>query len=669
MNVASKLDWHSILGRLAPWLRLPGENRPLRPVGQAVASEIFVSPQPAAQGSSTDRAEAQPRDARRRRQLIEATIESIARHGLSGTTVARVARAAGLSTGIVNFYFQTKDALLLATLEHVDGQYMARQREAVEVSRVDPVLGLEAMIAAAFDPEFCDRDRVAVWSAFWGEAGARHDYMRICAAREAELEAKRVEALGAVAAAGGHTHLEVEALGRAFHHLLSSLPEAMLGDPGPFDLERARATCRGFLRSIFPGEFSEKKLPALPAKETKDETEAEARAGFDTLPTWIYQDPEFFELEKEMIFKREWILLGHGSQLKNAGDYIAAELLGERIFVLRGKDGKLRGFDNVCRHRASKLVEGSSGHCSGSVVCPYHGWRYGLDGRLKGVPSESRFSELNKAEIRLPELAVEEWMGFVFVRFSSEGPGVAEMMRPNAEEAEHYRFAEMEPLGPARVLEGDFNWKLFVENDSEGYHIPMGHPGLQRLFGSSYVEDFEDRDGTQAYSQLREQESSVWSERMYQRLLPEIDHLPERLRRAWVYYGLFPGAVIQACPDVADCYQILPRDADSCQILTFRVALPDAGRRMNAARYLSDRIIKNVVNEDLALCRAVAGGVRSGRYLGGYFSELESGVRIFRDKLKALIPVAGVAEYPSSGRVTQLNAELMAGQRANRFLS
>ena len=628
-----------------------------------------MPPHANAQDSSTDRAEAQPRDARRRRQLIEATIESIARHGLSGTTVARVAQAAGLSTGIVNFYFQTKDALLLATLEHVDAQYMARQREAVQASQRDPVSGLEAMIEAAFDPEFCDRDRVAVWAAFWGEAGARHDYMRICAAREAELEAKRVETLSAVAAAGGHTHLEPEALGRAFHHLLSSLPDAMLGDPGPFDLERARATCRGFLRSIFPEEFSEEALPALPGSDTKDETEAEVQSGFDTLPTWIYHDPEFFELEKEMIFKREWMLLGHSSQLKKAGDYIAAEVLGERIFVLRGKDGKLRGFDNVCRHRASRLVEGSSGHCSGSVVCPYHGWRYGLDGRLKGVPSEGRFPDLDKAEIRLPELAVEEWMGFVFVRFALEGPGVAEMMQPNEDEAQHYRFAEMEPLGPTRILDCDFNWKLFVENDSEGYHIPMGHPGLQRLFGSSYVEDFEDRDGTQAYSQLREQESSVWSERMYQRLLPEIDHLPERLRRAWVYYGLFPGAVIQACPDVVDCYQLLPRDSGFCQLLTFRVALPDAGRRIKAARYLSDRIIKNVVNEDFALCRSVAGGVRSGRYMGGYFSELESGVRIFRDKLKELIPVAGVGECPPPGRVATLNAELVAGQRANKLLS
>jgi phenylpropionate dioxygenase-like ring-hydroxylating dioxygenase large terminal subunit len=197
----------------------------------------------------------------------------------------------------------------------------------------------------------------------------------------------------------------------------------------------------------------------------------------------------------------------------------------------------------------------------------------------------------------------------------------------------------------------------------------MGHPGLRRLFGNSYVEDFEDRDGTQAYSELREEESSVWSERMYQKLLPEIDHLPPRLRRAWVYYGLFPGAVIQACPDVADCYQVLPSGPESCQLLTFRVALPDDRRAMRAARYLSDRIVRNVVNEDLALCRATGEGVKSGRYLGGYLSELESGVRIFQDKIRALIPVAGVMDRPRPGRVAALNAEIRTGQGSHEILS
>ena len=632
------------------------------------ALEIPLPPEADPTGSSAPPA-APSRDARRRQQLVDATIACIARHGLSKTTVARVAQLAGLSAGIVNFYFLTKDALLLATLEYVDGEYMARQRIALEASRDDPVASLGAMIDAAFDPEICHRDRVAVWSAFWGEAGARRDYMRVCAARDDELEARRVEAFSSIAATGGYAHLETEALGRAFHHLLTSLPEAMLGDPAPFNLERARATCLGFLRSVFPNEFSGAPRRPKPTPASGHDDEGEPIAAFDTLPTWVYHDPEFFELEKENILRKNWILLGHASQVKAPGDYLAADLLGEQIFVIRGKDGTLRAFDNVCRHRASRLVKGSAGHCPGAIVCPYHGWRYGLDGALKRVPGKERFANLPESGIRLPELDLEEWMGFVFVRFTREGMSVADQMQPNNDEALHYRFAEMEPLGPTRVLECDFNWKLFVENDSEGYHIAIGHPGLRRLFGSSYVEDFEDRDGTQSYSELRAKESSVWTERMYQKLLPEVEHLPASLKRAWVYYGLFPGAVIQACPDVADCYQILPTGPNTCQLLTFRVALPDARRAMKAARYLSDRIVRNVAKEDFLLCRATDEGVQSGRYLGGYLSELETGVRIFQDKIRGLLPVAGAVEAPARGRVAALNAELLREQDRKKLLS
>ena len=422
-----------------------------------------MSPRP----SPTDPArdfDAPPRDERRRRQLVDAAIESIATYGLSGTTVARVAGLAGLSTGIVNFYFQGKDALLLATLESVDAQYMLRQRNALRPFAADPVGRLHAMIDAAFDPEICVPSRVAVWAAFWGEAGARDDYMRICAAREAELEEGIVAAFQEIARAGAYSHLVPEALGRAFHHLLASIPESMLGDAAPFDLAGARATCHGFLRSVFPQDFSGDAPAGAQGQEEKQESLplAPGREGFQTLPTWVYHDPEFYELEKEQIFARHWILLGHASQVEKPGDYIAAEMMGERILVIRGRDGRLRALDNVCRHRAARLVAGVSGHCSGSLVCPYHGWRYGLDGKLEGVPSESSFEGLDKSAIRLPELDLEEWMGFVFVRFAREGESVADSMAVYAEDAACYRFEEMRPLGESQVLECDFNWKLFV---------------------------------------------------------------------------------------------------------------------------------------------------------------------------------------------------------------
>ncbi len=123
--------------------------------------------------------EREPRDVRRRRELIEATIASIGQHGLSRTTVAKVAGIAGLSAGIVNFYFRTKNALLLATLEYIDGEFERRQHEVLDRAGDDPVSKLEAIIEGYFDPDVCDPSRVAVWTAFWGEARSREAYKRV----------------------------------------------------------------------------------------------------------------------------------------------------------------------------------------------------------------------------------------------------------------------------------------------------------------------------------------------------------------------------------------------------------------------------------------------------------------------------------------------------------
>ena len=463
----------------------------------------------------------EPRDARRRRELIEATITSIARHGLSRTTVAKVAKIAGLSTGIVNFYFHSKQALLLATLEHVDREFELRQREALERAGEDPVQLLEAMIEVDFDPEVCDRRRIAVWAAFWGEASGRADYMRVCGARGAAMEQRIVKLFEKIASGGSYPHLDHVALGRAFYHLLSSLPEAMLQDDAPFDFEGAKANLRGFLASVFPAEFSAfgphtSVLNAYSRAETDPEPE------FETLPPWVYRDPEFHELETEYIFRRHWLLVGHVSQAPNTGDYMTLDVAGERALVIRDGDGALRAFHNVCRHRASRVVAGETGSCRGSIVCPYHGWTYSYDGKLQSVPSDQGFDQLDKSRLSLPEVEIEEWMGFVFVRFGGDGPSVAATLEPLADVAEHFRFAEMRPWGSRVSQSCEFNWKMFSEDESEGYYIPTGLSAMGRLFGDAHSNGESTGTGAQPFAVLQDKESPVWSERAYQRLLPEV---------------------------------------------------------------------------------------------------------------------------------------------------
>ncbi len=157
---------------------------------------------------------------------------------------------------------------------------------------------------------------------------------------------------------------------------------------------------------------------------------------------------------------------------------------------------------------------------------------------------------------------------------------------------------------------------------------------------------------------LQDKESPVWGERAYQRLLPVVDHLPASHRRAWVYYAVFPTAVIQVSPDRVDCYQVLPAGPDRCRIHGFAVALEDDRREMRAARYLTTRLNRQVFNEDVDFCRWTDTGVRSSGYPGGVLSDLESGVREFQDRIREMIPVSRRAKAPPAGRVAAVNSEM-----------
>jgi phenylpropionate dioxygenase-like ring-hydroxylating dioxygenase large terminal subunit/AcrR family transcriptional regulator len=604
---------------------------------------------------------AEPRDARRRRELIAATIASIARNGLSGTTIAKVAEIANLSAGIVSFYFRTKEALLLATLEHLDLEFENRRLEVLDRAGDDPVRQLEAIIDVNLDPALCDAGRVAVWAAFWGESQARESYQRVCGARDVSEEQQLVALFEQIAARGGSEHVDPCALGLAFYHLLSSLPEAVLDSGRAFDYEQAKQTCRNFLSSVFPDEFSRDAAARIDLPSTERAASAASKQVHETLPAWVYRNPEFYELERESIFKRSWLMVGHASQVPNPGDYMTLDAIGERALVIRGKDRALRAFHNVCRHRASRVVVGTAGNCPGAMVCPYHGWSYGLDGKLRAVPQEKTFSNLDKDQMGLMEIELEQWMGIVFVRFAGGGPSVESTMSEFNEEARQYRIEEMKPWGKAVSLTENFNWKFFCENDSEGYHVPKGHPGLRRLFGSTYVDEDVKSQSSRSYSKLQDKMSDNWAERSYQHILPEAAHLPEGLRSAWIYYGFNPTFGMQLTPDLVDCYQVLPMGPDRCRIEGFSLALDDDRREMRASRYLNQRITRQVTHEDVAFCYSTDGGHRTGGYPGGVLSDLEFGVRDFQNWIRDLLPVAKRAEAPPTGMVSGLNDGMKSG--------
>ena len=372
-----------------------------------------------------------------------------------------------------------------------------------------------------------------------------------------------------------------------------------------------------------------------------------------SLPGWLYHDPEFFAAEQRAFLRAAPQIVCHESEIAEPGEWRSLDYLGTSLFVIRGDDGECRAFANVCRHRGSRLVDGTGG-CARVLTCPYHAWSYGRDGRLVGVPHRAEYPGLRTEKLGLFPVSLENWRGFLFVTLEPGVPSVAEMMAPYADEIEPYRFEELRALQQVRLRPRALNWKTIADNYSDHLHIPVGHPGLTRLFGRSYR--IEAREGVDRMEgDLVEKESANPSERAYQQYLPKVDHLPESHQRKWLYYKLFPNVAFDIYPDQVDFMQFLPVSATETVIREISYALPDANmpekwrREMKAVRYLNWRINRRVNAEDTELITRVQLGMLSPAYVAGPLGTSEVGLRSFARTLRRMIPEARLETSPLPG--------------------
>jgi phenylpropionate dioxygenase-like ring-hydroxylating dioxygenase large terminal subunit len=366
-----------------------------------------------------------------------------------------------------------------------------------------------------------------------------------------------------------------------------------------------------------------------------------------SLPGWLYFDAEFHEAEKRAFLRAAPQVVCHESEIAQAGDWRTLEYVGESVIVIRGDDGQVRAFSNVCRHRGSRLVDGTGG-CAKVLTCPYHAWSYARDGRLVGVPHRHEYPGLRTEDHGLFPVALEKWRGFLFVTLEPGAPSVAEMMAPYEDEVAPYRFEELRVMGRVTLRPRPLNWKTIADNYSDHLHIPVGHPGLTRLFGRNYrieAQDHVDR----MEGDLVEKDSANPSERAYQKYLPQAAHLPPSHRRKWLYYKLFPNVAFDIYPDQVDFMQFLPVSATETVIREISYALPDERRDMRAARYLNWRINRRVNAEDTELITRVQLGMQSPAYEAGPLGTSEVCLRSFARKLRKLIPEARLEQSPAPG--------------------
>lgn len=335
-----------------------------------------------------------------------------------------------------------------------------------------------------------------------------------------------------------------------------------------------------------------------------------------TLPAWLYTDADVFAAEKEKIFFRTWQVVGHHSQVANPGDYFTVELAGEPLLIVRGAEGKLRGFYNVCRHRAGPPAEG----CGSRKVfrCGYHGWTYGPDGSLISATEIEGVEGFRAEDFSLVPVQTAEWCNLVFVNLDPEANSLRDSLRELPEQAEKFQFGNM-TLFEHRTYDMKCNWKTYVDNYLEGYHLPSVHPGLNReLDYNAYVVEPYARYVRQ-FSPIRGAQPGDTTPRRYQETREDL---------TTDYFWVFPNWMLNCYPDNVSLNIVLPVEPER-SLAIFEWYLPPEDHSKPAAK-ASVEFSHQIQVEDVGICEIVQKNLRSRSYSRGRYSvKQEKGVHAF----------------------------------------
>lgn len=210
-----------------------------------------------------------------------------------------------------------------------------------------------------------------------------------------------------------------------------------------------------------------------------------------TAPSLWYRDPAYWPIEQKQIFSQSWLFAAHVSDVREPNAWRAETLAGYPVVLVRDGEGVLRGFHNVCRHRAGPLTSGDAGVCAGELRCHYHGWRYALDGRLKNAREFGAADGFDPRAYSLFPVRIEVWRGLIFVALSDGAPNFAEWIAPLDKRLGDTDWSD-HVVSLRRRHELGCNWKTYVENYLEGYHVPEVHPGLDaEVVASQYTAEMD----------------------------------------------------------------------------------------------------------------------------------------------------------------------------------
>jgi choline monooxygenase len=344
-------------------------------------------------------------------------------------------------------------------------------------------------------------------------------------------------------------------------------------------------------------------------------------ADASTIPASWYTDRRIARLENRSVFGKTWQLIGRIEQVESAGQFVTADIAGEPVVAVRAADGILRAFYNVCRHHAAAVVTEPCGQAS-ILRCPYHGWNYGLDGSLKGMPEFEGVRNFERSQNGLVPIRIEIWEKFVFVNLDPQAPSLNEFLGGLVKRVAPLGIGKLHYFD-SRAYDIACNWKVFIDNYLDGgYHVPHLHKGLSSVLDyKQYTIENEDRYCLQSSPMVASDEDQATG-------------ATRKGERAW-YFWQYPNLMINCYEGYMDTNLALPIDADHCRVI-FDFYFGDVSEARRSYNEQSVAVGARVQDEDLGICEAVQRGLKSRAYGAGRLSvRREAGEHLFHRLLAA----------------------------------
>jgi TetR/AcrR family transcriptional regulator, transcriptional repressor of bet genes len=506
--------------------------------------------------------------ARQRLRLINACISALHIHGPSRTTVEKVVAIAGMSPGIVRFYFASKASMLVASLEYLAAEFEERVLLPVAALRSDPVRALSTLVDLYLDPDIASPRKVSVWYSFWGEASSRQEYYDICGQKDQRFAELVRELVGALISQIHAEQLDTDGVALGLIGVLEIMwQDFAFQTETSIDRTAARRRCHAYLRSVFPQQFS----AAGPAGGG---AVAFPNAGSALLPR--------LPAREQSLFQGLWQIAGHECALPEMGDFITADLVGLRALIVRDETGAIRAFRNQCGERPHVLSLSARGRFEGAIECPIHGLACTLGGEAL---DEGVGEGLQSLPARVQD-------GFVLVRARGTGsePGLALAAASGT--------LVLTPAGEAQELTVATDWQRLCEHWLE-FDLPE-HP-VGRLAGllAEPVLDLSQPAMQLNWRARIESAGRGWSARRYGTLAGEHG------AAHWIRIFLPPNQWLERREDGLTLLQILPAAAGQCRIRWLEYRVAGSEPRLLAMSFLARRLRSTWLAQDIEACESL----------------------------------------------------------------